>query len=62
MFGASASYLFCLVPQLVDASKIDGPSVNARMSVDTVAGLNTFIGKAFRDRRSRVQSVVSVRL
>jgi hypothetical protein len=71
MFGASNSYPSQLVPQLVDAYEL---SLRMKCVFDFDVGppeekddartqrTNAFTRKGFLSRRSRVQSVVSVRL
>ena len=71
MFGASNSYQFQLVPQLVDAYELSLHMkcvlilmLDHQMKLDYASAYrtNTFTRKGFLSRRSRVQSVVSVRL
>ena len=71
MFGATTSYSFSMVPQLVDSRAARGPRDcflialldHRRMKrVIMIERTKTFTRKGFLSRRSRVQSVVSVRL
>ena len=62
MFGATSSYLFCLVLQLVDDQKLGGPTHAEPVNLKQCKWVKTFIHKAFCVRRSRVQNVVSVHL
>ena len=62
MFGATSSYSFCLVLQLVDNQNLCGPTHVEQVNLKQCEWVKTFIYKAFRVRRSRVQTVVSVRL
>jgi hypothetical protein len=62
IFGGPTISRACKKSAIIAIQRRLGPSTKSTANEGVVIKLNTFIRKAFRVRRSRVQSVLSVRL